>query len=250
MAGGVFLAAGLLHILPDATEAWENGVPHDHSKGEPFPMIPFVILCSFSGILLIDRVLLPGHAHDPNLPAQNPAPNSSIEKETIEANLKDHDHQEAHVHAPSLGPYVLVVAMGVHALFEGLALGLRSNPASFYGFMTAIVSHKWAECMAVGINFLTNGIPKLNSFLALLFFSFLTPIGIIIGMAFTGTDEKTKAILYAISCGTFLYIAIAEIIAEEFEGEKGAVYRYLAYFGGATLMVVVWWVEQWGNEAK
>ena len=70
LAGGIFLSAGLIHILPDALEAWDDGNEDDGNKvahggdddhAEPFPWVQFTILCSFSTILLIDRVLLPGH---------------------------------------------------------------------------------------------------------------------------------------------------------------------------------------------
>ena len=60
-AGGLFIAIGLIHILPEAHEALEGASEeHDSSLqhgGEPFPLSYFICLMSFSFILLIDKII-------------------------------------------------------------------------------------------------------------------------------------------------------------------------------------------------
>lgn len=75
-AGGLFLAIGLIHILPEARENLEGKDDHDHHDHDhdhhdhdhldhdylthgdhPFPWSFFICLASFSIILLIDKVL-------------------------------------------------------------------------------------------------------------------------------------------------------------------------------------------------
>ena len=43
--------------------------------------------------------------------------------------------------------------MGIHASFAGLALGLQTTMPGLIGMLMAIVGHKWAECITVGISF-------------------------------------------------------------------------------------------------
>ena len=253
LAGGIFLSAGLIHILPDAQEAWEKAeksAGRNHSD-ESFPWVSFSVLCSFTLILFVDRVLLPGHhshAHEAEEPEHHSATDSQPkEAQDLESHLKPADHDHEHSHAAPLGPYMLVVAMGFHAFFEGLALGLLDNFAGFAGFFLAIVFHKWAEGAAVGISFLTNRVSKGSTLVGLSVFSGLTPLGVATGIFFTKTDNRIKAVLLALSAGTFFYIAISEILSEEFSNSKISLKKFVAYTCGAALMVGVWFVEQLGD---
>lgn len=256
LAGGIFFSAGLIHILPDAQEAWEkadSSAGRNHSD-ESFPWITFSVLCSFTLILFVDRVLLPGHhshAHSHSHDDQerghlNEADSHPKEGNELESHLKAADHEHEHGHAP-LGPYMLVVAMGFHAFFEGLALGLLENITGFSGFLLAILFHKWAEGAAVGISFLTNRVSRSATLIGLCIFSSLTPLGVATGILFSKTDDRIKAVLLALSAGTFFYIAICEILSEEFANSKISFKKFCAYTCGAALMVGVWFVEQLGQ---
>lgn len=275
-AGGIFLSAALIHIIPEAFDQWESqeksdekqltssiaflesvnlrqgeqsgNLGHGSENGEPFPWVTFSILASFSVILLIDRVLLPGH-HDHGHGDHEDSASNKLNTKLNEDEV-DVDAPHEHDYSNAIGPYMLIVAMGVHAIFEGLALGLLTDFAGFLGFMMAIVFHKWAECMAVGISFLKNNVPKLNSIIALAIFAFLTPSGILAGIIFSDTKPKIKAILMGISAGTFLYIAIAEVLAEEFNSKKNTLGKYMAYLAGASVMIIVWGIEQLGSMGK
>jgi len=50
-------------------------------------------------------------------------------------------------------PYLLAIAMGIHAAFAGLALGITKNTGGFIGMLLAILCHKWAEALTIGISF-------------------------------------------------------------------------------------------------
>src|SRR3990167_2759586 len=258
LAGGIFLAAALLHLIPEAIEMYANATAHNHDhpeKHDPsephdhdhssFPVIPFTIFASFAVILMIDRLLLPGH---------HGASHSHEEKEhqhgdQYESLHHDHEEQEnlaeggshanGHNHGSSAAPFILLVAMGVHATFEGLALGLRKEFKSFTGFLMAIVFHKWAEALAMGVSLYKGNVPKNKALLYLGAFSLLTPVGIIGGMIFSDAEPKLKSILLVVSSGTFVYIAIAEIISEEFSGSHKLWHKYLAFWLGAGIMISV-----------
>ena len=325
MAGGIFLGAGLLHIIPEATEMFNSGKESSHSD---FPWIPFTVMMSFAMILFLDRIVLPGHhGHGHNHHHVEEKPSEKDEqKDEIGIELEHENEHEHHCHhnhdcqndeqllskpvdekqlelasehperkpylakpfevrisqvepiqhgnrtgspdtrlsqadnnTPStpepqndantkkednvLGPYAILFAMGLHAVFEGLALGLMGNMASFLGFLLAIVFHKWAESMAVGINFLKHKVTKWKRLIAFCIFALLTPTGVVIGLLLEKTNEQAKGIVLAVSGGTFIYIAIAEIISEEFGYKKGIVYRFLAFLIGVGVMLLTWYAE-------
>ena len=52
-----------------------------------------------------------------------------------------------------LTPYILMIALSTHAIFEGLAVGVMEEPSQVANLVVAITLHKGAEAMAlVGLN--------------------------------------------------------------------------------------------------
>ena len=50
-----------------------------------------------------------------------------------------------HKKAKIWGPYILQVAIGIHAVFEGLSIGLEDEISKCLGIALAVLCHKWAE---------------------------------------------------------------------------------------------------------
>ena len=74
-------------------------------------------------------------------------------------------------------------------------------------------------------------------------FAILTPVGIILGLLLDDANLKIQAIILAVSGGTFLYISLVEIVAEEFNKSKGRLYRFLAFGVGCGIMILAWYFE-------
>ena len=53
----------------------------------------------------------------------------------------------------SITSYILVIALSVHSIFEGIALGLQRTSIRLFYLFLAILSHKWVEALTIGINF-------------------------------------------------------------------------------------------------
>ena len=45
-----------------------------------------------------------------------------------------------------------MIALSVHSIFEGIAVGLSKDFSNFFTFVLAIVLHKWAAAMSLGIS--------------------------------------------------------------------------------------------------
>jgi zinc transporter 1/2/3 len=146
----------------------------------------------------------------------------------------------------NLGPYILALAMGIHAAFAGLALGLSKDMKGFIGLLIAVLAHKWAEALTVGINFAKNleDIGKKQAVILMFIFSLATPIGMAVGLALKGIDDLWQSILFGVSAGTFIYISTTEIIVEEFSVTRHKWAKFFSYLLGIGLMVSIYFIEQ------
>ena len=58
-----------------------------------------------------------------------------------------------------MGPIVLLIGLGIHSIFEGLALGMSENFQGTLLFSIAICMHKGAAAISLGIS-LTKTFPN------------------------------------------------------------------------------------------
>lgn len=81
-------------------------------------------------------------------------------------------------------PFVLMIALGVHAIFEGIAVGIGPTMKDIQIMMLAIFMHKGAAGMSLGISMAKTFPNNQKLILALMFmFSVFTPLGVVIGWA-------------------------------------------------------------------
>ena len=145
---------------------------------------------------------------------------------------------------PNMTPFILMIALSTHSLFEGLAAGLAMNLGSLLNIVAAIVIHKAAAACSLGIS-LVKTFPndfKLCRWL-ILTFSLATPLGMAIGMIAANGGDLVNVVCSSLAAGSFLYIACSEIIVEEF---SLAGYRYLkllAFLCGAMIITLLWFLD-------
>ena len=84
----------------------------------------------------------------------------------------------------NLTPFVLMIALSMHSLFEGIALGLEKNVSNVINILIAISLHKWAASMSLGISLNKTFPDDFRKILYLVMtFAFATPTGIVLGIA-------------------------------------------------------------------
>ena len=145
----------------------------------------------------------------------------------------------------SLTAYVLLLAMGLHGFFAGLALGITKELGGTINLFLAIIAHKWSEALTVGISFVSAQIDSKSAFNYILFFSFITPLGILAGYYLTFLNDTVEGIAMAFSAGTFLYISCGEIIVEEFALAKDKYLKFFFYLLGIGFIIFVTKLESW-----
>ena len=219
-AGGVLLAAGLIHLLGDANAGFESLYP-DFDYPTAYAIATFAFLLVLGIERVIPRALETGGAsEDPESAALLGASQGS-----------------------GLAPYLLLLTLSIHSLIAGISLGISSSAGAGV-LLIAILAHKGAAGFALGSTFREAAIPPRTRIPALMVFVCSTPLGVILGgfaLELLGEGSGTaEAWFKAIAAGTFLYIATLDIVREEFfPGGSNRGQRLACAFLGAVVMAVV-----------
>jgi zinc transporter 1/2/3 len=214
-AAGVFLGAGLIHLLPDADAAWST-------LGYGYPAAFGLAGLAFALMLLVEHVLLPESAHEM---VHAPAGESF----TPTAGLK---------------AYAVLTALSVHSLLAGLALGAEHELNTALVLFAAILAHKSAAGFALGVSLVRSRMPRARAWGLLSLFAVATPLGIAIG---TGVGEvlegRTARLLEAsflsVAAGTFAYVAIVDILRDELSSHQGRFAKWMLFTTGLVAMGVL-----------
>ena len=287
LAGGLIIAAGLIHILPHANEFWNlskessDEIHDDHDDHEEheehehsFPVIETTILISFILILFIDRVIFSEHSHSHKDKDDHHKihiehghvhhkqfskyPNNTEEVKQIEKvvdkkidSAVENSQPVNQIQVKTKNNYyvafVLLLGMSVHSVFEGLSIGITDTGTQLLGLVIAIGIHEWATSLSLGLRFRKLKISKKFHLIYSIAYCLTKPVGICIGLLFDDANNATKAIVLAISAGIFLYIATMEILCEEFNTSSMNFFKILFVFLGALAMIFFWYVEKWMN---
>lgn len=139
---------------------------------------------------------------------------------------------------------MLLIGLGSHSVFEGLAVGIEKWPAKTLLFAISIALHKGAAGLSLGIS-LNNTFPGERGFVSLiiLIFALMSPTGIAVGMALEGTSDIIEIVFSCLSAGTFIYIACSEVIVEEFAIATFKHLKLLFFALGIALITSLHWLE-------
>ncbi|APA82967.1 ZIP family metal transporter [Francisella tularensis] len=169
LASGVFLGAGLIHMLGDsAGDFSELNIDY-----------PFAFLIAGITILLF---LLLEHI------------GGSLSKSN-KGNL-------------SFMAIMATIMLSIHSFFEGAALGLSEELSVALVIFLAIIAHKWAASFALAININKTNMNFISRFMLFTIFVIMTPLGIVFGQAAQNyvTNPYVEPTFTAIAAGTFIYM--------------------------------------------
>ena len=144
-----------------------------------------------------------------------------------------------------MSPYLLMIALSVHSIFEGLALGLAKTETAVMNMVIAILAHKGTAALSLGISLIKvfpDDIRQIRWLI--LIFNIATPLGVIIGMIVSNAGDIYCVIFSSIAAGTFIYIACTEVIVEEFSTPGYRKRKLIAYLCGAAFITCLWFIEK------
>ena len=206
IASGVFLGAAFFHMLPDALRLFPHVYPTIR-----YPVPELVCLFGFMLMLFLERL----------------------------------SRQIKVVKSEHAIPYVLALILVIHALTEGIALGIGVTITEATILFLAIFAHKGSESFALCVMLLRYGLTRRQVYGLVLFFVFMTPVGIGIGALVNawnvgGNGQLTASFFNSFAAGTFLYISTLHHIEHKHDSDKANSLLDFMYMGlGMCAMAIV-----------
>ncbi|XP_065902856.1 zinc transporter ZIP1-like isoform X2 [Dysidea avara] len=246
--GGVFIATGYLHLLTDSKEKMDEAIEDVLHKEVEYPFTQFVVCVGFLLVLIIENIAVSCKSADQDEVLEQIAPlHSSIRivnscRVSTEINVKKELQETTELiesthllntdstndtrvitstKRSNLHAFTMALALSVHSIFEGLALGLEEQTSQVLQVFAAIIIHKTILAFSMGLNFVTVKVALKSSIILTSIFALASPIGGAVGIALAVSDSQSvtvtalNAILLSLATGTFFYIAFIEVIGYE-----------------------------------
>lgn len=170
LASGVFLGAGLIHMLGKASMSFTQM----HIQ---YPLAFLLCGASFLVLLLLEH---------------------------LGGEFRDHT-DTTHISIA----IVAIIMLSIHSLFAGTALGLSENLSTFIMIFIAIIAHKWAAGFSLAVQINKSQLSFKAGIMGFTIFAIMAPIGILLGdtaLDFTESLSLLIPVFNALAAGTFLYI--------------------------------------------
>jgi zinc transporter ZupT len=153
--------------------------------------------------------------------------NDEIKNETLESEKKKGGFKGL------LEPIIVLCAIGFHGLFAGISIGIGENLNDTLIIIIAILAHKWAAALSLGVTFVKLFVPSKQFYILMIIFALITPVGTVIGLIVKqSSNELVEAIFLSVSSGTFFYLSMSEILVEEFEKKENKYIKFIVYVVG------------------
>lgn len=249
-AGGVFLAACLLDIIPDYLSDINTELDSQEIETS-FPLPEFIMAAGFFMVLILERIVLNcremGRAQEERTPL-------------IPDNRNSHGHGHGHGTSPDLESsghhvhvdfqahspfrsFMLFLSLSLHSVFEGLAIGLQSSDAKVLEICIAILVHKSIIVFSLSVKLVQSAVSPLWVTAYIGVFAMMSPIGIAIGIsvmeARLAAGALIQAILEGLAAGTFVYITFLEILPHELNSPGKQLLKVLFILLGFTIMAAL-----------
>ena len=120
---------------------------------------------------------------------------------------------------------VMMFALGIHNVPEGIAMGAAGNVDSTLGFTLAlmIALHNIPEGMAMATPMISGGVGRWKTVLLSMLTGLTTIFGAVIGMFLGGISEVTLALSFAFAGGAMLYVVFGEMLPHSIAANKSRV---------------------------
>ncbi|XP_033118301.1 zinc transporter ZIP3-like [Anneissia japonica] len=261
LAGGVFLATCFLGLFPAAQTQVQQIVKERHIDTD-YPVCELLVIVGFFLILIFEKCVITCTMKEKTTLDEiemtrrdtrlNEISEHSSEEEIFSSHESDrlpmlkngsipkrhHNHHQNHSGHSHLGDgrqinslrsLVLLLALSIHSVFEGMALGLQTESRTIWYLLIAMIVHESLAAFALGASLLKSHATKRVFVLYGLIFSTMIPIGIVLGLGVSSAQGVTahacSAVLQAFAAGIFIYVTFFEILNHEYENESDGLWK-------------------------
>ncbi|NXR07027.1 S39A1 protein, partial [Semnornis frantzii] len=240
-AGGVFLGTCLLDLLPDYLHSI-NAALEGLRVTLQFPLAEFILAMGFFLVLVLEQVAL----------AQREPPVLSEETRALlptTSSIQTPVPQPAAVTSArgAIRAGLLVLALALHSVLEGLALGLQEGEGAVLRVCLALLLHKCAVAFSLALKLLRGRLRPPAVAACLILFVMMSPLGVGLGTvvaAGAGPRQRLcRGVLEGLAAGTFLYITFLEILPQELGVPQHRVPKVILLLTGFALVTAILFVK-------
>lgn len=248
--GGVILTTALTHMLPEVNLFLQYNIDHGQLPDTGLPLAEIWVLCGFFMIYFIEELT---HMFMSRFsPEKDPASTKDEKSMMLNGNGHGHSHDipngivEEGGFEAALRGFLVVLAISLHAVFEGIAMGLTNNTRSVWLLFIAISAHKYVISFCISMQFVTSGLKPLLSIIYFSTFALISPVGAGIGILLSETvksEAETQTVvvtvLQGLATGTLLYVVFFEVIEKERQkGTSGMIQVTFTILGFLCMLVL------------
>ncbi|KAL7737710.1 hypothetical protein ACLKA6_006105 [Drosophila palustris] len=244
--GGVLICTTFLHMLPEVIEVVEKLQHCGILAKTPFALPEMLMCTGFFLMYALDEVMhVVMQRHQQKLSRKESlARAAKIIREHQHCDLESPKVGHGHSHMPvdgndssSMRGLGIILALSLHELFEGMAIGLEDTVGTVWFMFAAVAAHKLVLAFCVGMELLVSRTRTSLAIIYLITFSIVTPIGIGVGIGISQQADANQpsvpsGILQGIASGTLLYVVFFEILTQNHAGWKA----YIAALAGFAVM--------------
>ncbi|MBI1382122.1 MAG: hypothetical protein GC161_13685 [Planctomycetaceae bacterium] len=259
LSAGIFLGAVFLHLVPELAVAaghWdgEGHEGHGHGpRGHGDGAGMWVWACFAGGLVglwFLERLFVHravGHAvgHGPGVAGAAGHSHHADE---------DHSHRDESHKKHELAWRATLFGLSVHALLTGLGLAGVAERPGHWALWSAMLLHKLTEGFSLG-TLLRLGKLRLGVAVAVVLgFSLVAPLGLLLGRMLAVELGPLADLLTAFAAGTFLFVALFELLPEVLHGRGSRLARAALVVAGVVLAGMVPSIDAdawaaWGTSA-
>jgi zinc and cadmium transporter len=243
LSAGVMLGAAFFHVMPDALKKAGDSV------------FGWSISISVLAMFCIERFIAP-HSHESS---------SKLQQEHEHEPGCEHDHE--HHAAPAVAGWMAVLGLTLHTFLNGIALAaaiklaVKPNggvPEALPGLamFLAIFLHKPADAMAISsVLSRKKGVGRAKLWLVQLGFASMVPVGALVCWWTSSEMDQGNEKLFigaalAVSAGTFLFIALSDLLPEVQFHRHDRLPLFSLLVAGVVFMGFVAYLEDLGGAHK
>jgi zinc and cadmium transporter len=261
-SAGVMIGAAFFHVMPDAIEQSKE-------------YVGLWMTVAIVGLFCIERFIAP-HSHE--VDGHHNAGNSG-EHHHNEAEHHHHEHEAGHEHdhehsrapapdyraaAPAVAGWMAVLGLTIHTFMNGVGLAGAvdndlSKPTAIYVFgfaifipglamFLAVFLHKPADALAISTVLTRKRVSRRKITWVQLGYVAMIPVGAYAFCLTRGAlgetlKQQLTGFALAFSAGTFIFIALSDLLPEVQFHRHDRVPLFLTLVGGVLLMWGIAWLE-------
>jgi zinc and cadmium transporter len=261
-SAGVMIGAAFFHVMPDAIE----------QSGKDY--VGIWMAFAVVGLFCIERFIAP-HSHevDDHHHDENSGEHHHHNENSGEHRHHQHEHEAGHEHshaqlpeyraaAPAVAGWMAVLGLTIHTFMNGVGLAgsVQSDLSQSIGFLgipgiamfLAVFLHKPADALAISTVLTRKRVSRRKITWVQLGYVAMIPVGAYAFCLTSGALGETlkhqlTGFALAFSAGTFIFIALSDLLPEVQFHRHDRVPLFLALLAGVFLMGFIAWLEGLGE---